>query len=702
MNSRHISESSEPKFYRVALDIPTRLGERGIVIARSPFSLMSGDLVKVSGRLGVVLGESDAVAGRVVEEVITPGYLPPKVVAFFEKLSTAYAIPFFALVRGALGTDLGFEKVLMGLVFHGKYEGRSVYLRKIFEILRDRGVLTYGELMNLVGGDRQKASRYWREVCRRGWAEPTAVVRLYLTGSGGERSGRIWLKDTENGRLLPLWTWNKRLGRKEVHRLLRVGRLVPAQVVAVDDRRAFDGGYSLSYVIGFVDELIREMRAYVDDRLSVVVTRSDATASWLARRLAGAGMPVVWHPGIGDKRMLLEMLIARIPGIYIGPPSILISPWLSVDRLFAFDVDDTFLTMSYADRYYEIHAFGVVDTFSRVFDVPLVWVSPLPVLAVYRSGRKVMEVSPNAEFSYHNVPKQGALADGSVREISRVLSAGGRVLVVVGRTGYRTVRLCEQCGYVQRCPVCGGVMVYHAKENTMICHRCGHREEPLLVCPVCGGLDFKMLGVGVELVEAELSQLFGAENVVVVSGERKEYVRRVLKSRIVVATQALFGSKYPYYNFDLVVVVSVDHLWALGKFDVLERAVRFVRRLAYLGRRVVIQTVMPDEWKGLLEESASEFLSEEAQARRVGGVEFPPFSRLFRIRWVATGSGLPVRRVVAALKKDERLSVFQPEHERFMGRHVLYVDVLSPPGYVSPVMLALASDPGFVGLRSMY
>jgi len=57
---------------------------------------------------------------------------------------------------------------------------------------------------------------------------------------------------------------------------------------------------------------------------------------------------------------------------------------------------------------------------------------------------------------------------------------------------------------------------------------------------------------------------------------------------------------------------------------------------------------------------------------------------------------------VAALKKDEKLVVFQPEHERFMGQHVVYVDVLSPLDYVSPVMLAIASDSRFAGLRSMY
>jgi len=354
-------------------------------------------------------------------------------------------------------------------------------------------------------------------------------------------------------------------------------------------------GYELIYRSGFLSELKQFLKDQVDGQVSIVVARSDTAASWLARQLAREGMPVVWHPDLGDKRTLLDLMVSRVPGIYIGGPGILVNPWISVDKVYAFDVDDTFLVLQHGGRYYEVHSFGVLTTFARAFDVPLGWVSPLPLLAVYLSGKGKGDTQPESEISYVTVPKQGVFAEDTIGVISDVISSGGRVLVVVGRTGYRTVRLCEQCGYVQRCPVCNGVMVYHAKENMMVCHRCGHREEPLLVCPVCGSLDFKMLGVGVELVEAELVHRFGSDNVASVSGSKKDYVRKVSKAPIVVATQALFGNRYPYFNFELAVLVSIDHLWALGKFDVLERAVRFVRRLAYLSKKVVIQTVTSGE-----------------------------------------------------------------------------------------------------------
>ena len=65
----------------------------------------------------------------------------------------------------------------------------------------------------------------------------------------------------------------------------------------------------------------------------------------------------------------------------------------------------------------------------------------------------------------------------------------------------------ENYSYV-KCPECGISLVYHKRENALICHYCGKKFPVPRVCPACGSREIRFAGRGTEQIEELVKQAF--------------------------------------------------------------------------------------------------------------------------------------------------------------------------------------------------
>jgi primosomal protein N' (replication factor Y) len=81
-----------------------------------------------------------------------------------------------------------------------------------------------------------------------------------------------------------------------------------------------------------------------------------------------------------------------------------------------------------------------------------------------------------------------------------------QVVLLVNKRGYATAVTCRDCGTAQSCPHCAVPLTYHRTGEKMICHYCGHLEQPLQACASCGSVRLKPLGTGTQKIEQELRE----------------------------------------------------------------------------------------------------------------------------------------------------------------------------------------------------
>ena len=152
------------------------------------------------------------------------------------------------------------------------------------------------------------------------------------------------------------------------------------------------------------------------------------------------------------------------------------------------------------------------------------------------------------------------------REMHETLDAGKQVILLLNRRGFHTHVSCRSCGYVFTCPACSISMTYHRANRRLMCHYCGHTEEPATTCPICGSDKVQYSGLGTQRVEEELSVKFPDVPILRMDADttmsRLSYEKKFAdfaagKYRMMIGTQMVAkGLDFP--NVALVGVLSAD------------------------------------------------------------------------------------------------------------------------------------------------
>lgn len=208
------------------------------------------------------------------------------------------------------------------------------------------------------------------------------------------------------------------------------------------------------------------------------------------------------------------------------------------------------------------------------------------------------------------------------------LNAKEKVLLFLNRKGFATHSACHNCGKVMRCPRCNVHLVYHFKENQLICHYCSFKMELPKICPECNAGYIKFSGTGTERIESELSRLFPQARIKDIESHSKVDLNA---ADIFVATSSVF--KQEGLRFDLTGILAIDN--SLNRVDLRSTEKTFAIMAGLLSmtdKKFVIQTTSPlySCFQALYKKDITSFYDEELKQRKE--LKFPPFKHFIFVK----------------------------------------------------------------------
>lgn len=294
--------------------------------------------------------------------------------------------------------------------------------------------------------------------------------------------------------------------------------------------------------------------------------------------------------------------------------------------------------------------------------------------------------------------------------VARSVERGEQVMLFLNRRGFTTHLFCPRCGFVLACEHCSISMIYHKRENAVVCHYCGQRSPVPEECPECHGSRVVQIGMGTERIEEEIRGMYPEACIQRMDGDtmarrhaHDEVYRRVRAGEIdiLIGTQ-LIAKGHDFPDVTLVGVVGADTALHFPDFRARERTFQLLTQVAgrtgrsEKGGRVVIQTQSPQDAsiRFAAKHDYLGFARRELADRKALG--YPPFSRLVRIvvegkeeRKVADRAGRIAAALAPACEAGE-VKVLGPVAApiaRIRGRHRYHLVIKLPPGTpVAPVL----------------
>ena len=228
--------------------------------------------------------------------------------------------------------------------------------------------------------------------------------------------------------------------------------------------------------------------------------------------------------------------------------------------------------------------------------------------------------------------------------LKETLEKGEQALLFLNRRGFSASVQCTACGHVQMCTHCDVPLKYHKTQNAMMCHYCGRSFAFSKVCPACGKPFVKMVGVGTELVEQQVKELFPEARVLRMdfdttrAKDAHQNIYTAFKNHeadILIGTQ-MIARGLDFDDVTLAAVISADTMLSYGDFRAEERTFSMIEQVGgRAGRkkkgRVIVQTYNPQHYaiRYAAEHDYCGMYEREISERRVSGK--PPYSQLFRM-----------------------------------------------------------------------
>ncbi|MBR3844989.1 MAG: primosomal protein N' [Clostridia bacterium] len=259
----------------------------------------------------------------------------------------------------------------------------------------------------------------------------------------------------------------------------------------------------------------------------------------------------------------------------------------------------------------------------------------------------------------------GALSLPLLDGIGTALHKKEQTILFLNRRGYHNFVSCASCGKAITCPNCSVSMTHHTDrlyhKAELVCHFCGKRMPVPAECPECGSAHIKPMGIGIQLVEQQLKELYPSVNVIRMdtdtTSSKNAYEEmlddfRSHRAEILLGTQMVTkGHDFP--DVTLVGVLNADTSLYLNDYRANERTFSMLTQvIGRAGRSekegvALIQTSNPDHDVISLacRQDYKSFFANEIKMRKL--LSYPPFCDIVLL----TLSG----QVESAVLKDSKL-----------------------------------------------
>jgi primosomal protein N' (replication factor Y) len=237
--------------------------------------------------------------------------------------------------------------------------------------------------------------------------------------------------------------------------------------------------------------------------------------------------------------------------------------------------------------------------------------------------------------------------------LDAALAAREQAILFLNRRGLAGHVQCRDCGHVPACTSCGVALTFHRQYDRLVCHQCNRLQRLPAKCRQCGSPRVRLMGAGVEKVEAETKRVFPGvrtlrwDRDVTRRSAGRDPHEQILSSFLAGDADVLIGTQMLAKGLDLpsvtvVGVINADIGLHLPDFRAGERTFQLLTQVAGRAGRgerpgdVVIQTYQPEHYAV---DAASRydyegFAAIELEARRKN--QYPPFTRLARLMFSHT------------------------------------------------------------------
>jgi len=199
------------------------------------------------------------------------------------------------------------------------------------------------------------------------------------------------------------------------------------------------------------------------------------------------------------------------------------------------------------------------------------------------------------------------------------------------------------------------------EENYFLCHSCGALRHARERCSHCTSWRLEAFGIGTELVEKEVKEIFPDRPVFVLSSDTAKThlgAEKIIQDFYATSRAILVGTEMalPYLtkHVPLTGVVSLDSLLSLASWNIYERIAATLTRLREIsGEELVVQTRKPEAeiLHTVISGNFSRFYRSELKARKELG--YPPYTVLIKVS--CTGSQESIKE-----KMEEAVTKLKP------------------------------------------
>lgn len=233
------------------------------------------------------------------------------------------------------------------------------------------------------------------------------------------------------------------------------------------------------------------------------------------------------------------------------------------------------------------------------------------------------------------------IAPSALEEIKKILNKKGRVLVVINRRGLAPALVCEDCGFISKCPNCEVALVYHYLPPTieLRCHHCGFKQAPTDLCPNCQSHLIKFFGVATQKImnlfqkdfPEAVAEKFDSDNLKNIKAEKECFARfNSGQTQILVVTELFFKFLDQLTaKIDLSVLASAEQTLIFPDFRSEERLKRIIQKLSWVSDKLIIQTFNPEKdfFKNI--HNLDKFYTNELELR--SRLCYPPYFEIVKI-----------------------------------------------------------------------
>lgn len=172
--------------------------------------------------------------------------------------------------------------------------------------------------------------------------------------------------------------------------------------------------------------------------------------------------------------------------------------------------------------------------------------------------------------------------------IQNSLDKKEKILLFLNRKGGHTSLHCCDCDWLAQCPDCKIPLVSNLQIKKLNCNYCGFRQNNILRCPNCGGVNLKFQGLGIQKLKQEVKKIFPNANINELSMDNQNEINENFD--ILIATSFVFQNPKILETIKNIGIVLAETGLLLPDFRATEKNYQILMKLVALNKNILIQS----------------------------------------------------------------------------------------------------------------